>query len=67
MERVMKWLTGRGNNRHSGQPADTVVREVAFRPVQEGSTLLQTEERRRFVRMLADNSPLSQYVTGLGG
>ncbi len=64
MERVMKWLTGRGNNRHSGQPADTVVREVAFRPVQEGSTLLQTEERRRFVRMLADNSPLSQYVTG---
>ncbi|WP_438499981.1 conjugal transfer nickase/helicase domain-containing protein [Pantoea ananatis] len=64
MERVMKWLTGRGNNRHSGQPADTVVREVAFRPVLEGSTLLQTEERRRLVRMLADNSPLSQSVTG---
>ncbi|AER34274.1 conjugal transfer nickase/helicase domain-containing protein [Pantoea ananatis] len=64
MERVMKWLTGRGNNRHTGQPADTVVREVAFRPVLEGSTLLQTEERRRFVRMLADNSPLSQSVTG---
>jgi hypothetical protein len=63
MERVMKWLTGRGNNRHSGQPADTVVREVAFRPVLEGSTLLQTEERCRFVRMLADNSPLSQSVT----
>ena len=64
MERVMKWLTGRGNNRHSGQPADTVVREVAFRPVLEGSTLMQTEERRRLVRMLADNSPLSQSVTG---
>ncbi|WP_341802410.1 conjugal transfer nickase/helicase domain-containing protein [Pantoea ananatis] len=63
MERVMKWLTGRGNNRHSGQPADTVVREVAFRPVLEGSTLMQTEERRRLVRMLADNSPLSQSVT----
>ncbi|MDH0054537.1 helicase/relaxase domain-containing protein [Pantoea ananatis] len=59
----MKWLTGRGNNRHSGQPADTVVREVAFRPVLEGSTLMQTEERRRLVRMLADNSPLSQSVT----
>ncbi|QZE28922.1 conjugal transfer nickase/helicase domain-containing protein [Pantoea ananatis] len=64
MERVIKWLTGRGNNRHSGQPADTVVKEVAFRPVMEGSTLMQTEERRRLVRMLADNSPLSQSVTG---
>ncbi|MGX9361037.1 TraI domain-containing protein [Pantoea ananatis] len=63
MERVIKWLTGRGNNRHSGQPADTVVREVAFRPVLEGSTLMLTEERRRLVRMLADNSPLSQSVT----
>ena len=63
MERVMKWLTGRGNNRHSGQPAGTVVREVAFRPVLEGSMLMQTEERRRLVRMLADNSPLSQSVT----
>nr|WP_282601579.1 TraI domain-containing protein [Pantoea ananatis] len=29
----------------------------------EGSSLMQTEERRRFVRMLADNSPLSQSVT----
>ncbi|PWK09826.1 conjugal transfer nickase/helicase domain-containing protein [Pantoea ananatis] len=64
MERVMKWLTGRGNNRHSGLPAGKVVREVAFRPVLEGSTLMQTEERRRHVRMLADNSPLSQSVTG---
>nr|WP_258307691.1 helicase/relaxase domain-containing protein [Pantoea ananatis] len=36
---------------------------MAFRPVLEGSSLMQTEERRRFVRMLADNSPLSQSVT----
>lgn len=63
MERMMKWLTGRGNNRPAGLPAGTVVREVAFRPVLEGSTLMQTEERRRLVRMLADNSPLSQPVT----
>ena len=64
MERVMKWLTGRGNNRPAEQLASTFVREVAFRPVLEGSTLMQTEERRRLVRMLADNSPLSQSVTG---
>ncbi|MDI6539098.1 TraI domain-containing protein [Pantoea ananatis] len=64
MERVMKWLKGRGSNRPAGQPAGTVVREVAFRPVLEGSTLMQTEERRRLLRMLADNSPLSQSVTG---
>ncbi|WP_226375771.1 conjugal transfer nickase/helicase domain-containing protein [Pantoea stewartii] len=60
----MKWLTGRGNNRPEEQLASKVVREVAFRPVLEGSTLMQTEERRRLVRMLADNSPLSQSVTG---
>lgn len=60
----MKWLTGRGNNRPAEQMASVVVREVALRPVLEGSTLLQTEERRRFVRMLADNSPFSQSVTG---
>ena len=64
MERVMKWLTGSGNNRPAGQTESTVVKEVAFRPVLEGSTLMQTEERRRLVRMLADNSPLSQSVTG---
>lgn len=63
MERVMKWLRGRGNNRPAEQLASADVREVAFRPVLEGSTLMQTEERRRLVRMLADNSPLSQSVT----
>ncbi|AVG75482.1 helicase [Pantoea ananatis] len=63
MVRVMKWLAGRTAQKPAAQRLNTDVKAVAFRPVLTGSELMQTAERRKLVRMLAENSPLSQSVT----
>ncbi|MGP2520310.1 TraI domain-containing protein [Pantoea ananatis] len=59
----MKWLAGRTAQKPAAQRLNTDVKAVAFRPVLTGSELMQTAERRKLVRMLAENSPLSQSVT----
>lgn len=63
MVRVMKWLAGRTTQKPAAQRLNTDEKAVAFRPVLTGSELIQTAERRKLVRMLAENSPLSQSVT----
>ncbi|USS95784.1 hypothetical protein M5J15_00345 [Serratia symbiotica] len=37
--------------------------DEGFRPARAGESLLQTEERRRLIRVLLENSPLSPQVT----
>ncbi|WP_240678529.1 TraI domain-containing protein [Pantoea ananatis] len=59
----MKWLAGWTAQKPAAQRLNTDVNEVAFRQVLTGSELMQTAERRKLVRMLAVNSPLSQSVT----
>lgn len=63
MVRVMKWLAGRTVQKPAAQRLNTDVKEVAFRPVLTGSELMQTAERCKLAKMLAENSPLSQSVT----
>ena len=63
MVRAMKWLAGWTAQKPAAQRLNTDVKAVAFRPVLTGSELMQTAERRKLVRMLAENSPLSQSVT----
>ncbi|MGC0788750.1 conjugal transfer nickase/helicase domain-containing protein [Pantoea agglomerans] len=59
----MKWLASRTAQKPAAQRLNTDVKEVAFRPVLTGSELMQTAERRKLAKMLAENSPLSQSVT----
>lgn len=63
MVRVMKWLAGRTALKSTTQRLNMDVKEVAFRPVLTGSELMQTAERRKLLKMLTENSPLSQSVT----
>lgn len=63
MVRVMKWLAGRTAQKLAAQRLNSDVKEVAFRPVLTGSELMQTAERRKLLKILAENSPLSQSVT----
>lgn len=66
----LNWLTGRG--RQENQPGerlskgDTSSRPVAegsWHPAQTGRALLQTNENRRLIRVLTENSPFSKEVT----
>lgn len=66
--RGLNWLTGRGGlNRKTGAQAQPehahAVSDEGFRPARAGESLLQTEERRRLIRVLLENSPLSPQVT----
>ncbi|WP_168403957.1 TraI domain-containing protein [Erwinia amylovora] len=67
--RGLKWLTGRNvkadvgrlalPEQHGRNSADS----AGFRPLRNGAALLQTDERRRLIRVLTENSPLSTPVT----
>ncbi len=66
----LNWLTGRGRQENQlGErlsKCDTLSRPVAdgsWHPAHTGSALLQTNENRRLIRVLTDNSPLSKEVT----
>ena len=68
--RGLNWLTGRGRQekRPGERPSPDVTppRTVAndgWRPAQTGRSLLQADEHRRLIRVLTENSPLSQQVT----
>lgn len=68
--RGLNWLTGRGRQENPPgerlSPGVTPSRMGAndgWRPVQTGRSLLQTDEHRRLIRVLTENSPLSQQVT----
>lgn len=70
MVRGLNWLTGKGRQeKRSGErpsPDVTPPRTVAedgWRPAQTGRSLLQADEHRRLIRVLTENSPLSQQVT----
>lgn len=66
MVRGLKWLTYR-NTGASTIDAAKYVPDASpvggFCPVRTGQSLLQTDERRRLVRVLMENSPLSHEVT----
>lgn len=68
--RGLNWLTGRGRQESrveeslsQGVTPPRAVADDACRPVQTGRSLLQTDEHRRLIRGLTENSPLSQQVT----
>nr|WP_310615767.1 TraI domain-containing protein [Pantoea cypripedii] len=68
--RGLNWLTGK--NRQERRPEESLsqgllspgtVSDADWHPAQTGRALLQTEENRRLIRVLSENSPLSQQVT----
>ncbi|WP_209904516.1 TraI domain-containing protein [Pantoea cypripedii] len=70
MVRGLNWLTGRGRQekRPGERPSPDVtpprtVADDGWRPAQTGRSLLQANEHRRLIRVLTENSPLSQQVT----
>lgn len=68
--RGLNWLTGRGRQEsRSGErrlreaPPPRTVTDDGWHPARTGRALLQSDENRRLIRVLAENSPLSQQVT----
>ncbi|UWS28905.1 helicase/relaxase domain-containing protein [Erwinia pyrifoliae] len=67
--RGLKWLTGRSVKAGAGRVAVPEVHgrnaadSAGFHPLKTGAVLLQTDERRRLIRVLTENSPLSTPVT----
>ncbi|ATQ87111.1 MULTISPECIES: TraI domain-containing protein [Enterobacteriaceae] len=70
MVRGLNWLTGRsrqekrpGERLPAGATPSRTVADDGWRPAQTGRSLLQADEYRRLIRVLTENSPLSQQVT----
>jgi integrating conjugative element relaxase (TIGR03760 family) len=65
--RMLNWLTGiSGTDRESSKPEKPAHRNVideGFWPALTGAELLKTDKRRRIIRVLTENSPLSHQVT----
>ncbi|UDJ86304.1 TraI domain-containing protein [Erwinia amylovora] len=67
--RGLKWLTGRNVKAGAGRLAvpeqygRNAADSAGFHPLKTGAVLLQTDERRRLIRVLTENSPLSMPVT----
>ncbi|EBV2166188.1 hypothetical protein DN168_17595 [Salmonella enterica subsp. enterica serovar Eastbourne] len=68
--RGLNWLTGRGRQEsRSGErlqreaPPPRTVTDDGWLPARTGRALLQSNENRRLIRVLTENSPLSQQVT----
>lgn len=68
--RGLNWLTGRsrqekrpGERLPAGATPSRTVADDGWRPAQTGRSLLQADEYRRLIRVLTENSPLSQQVT----
>lgn len=68
--RGLNWLTGRG--RQESRSGEEGLREATpqrtatvdgWHPAQTGRALLQSDETRRLIRVLTENSPFSQQVT----
>ena len=68
--RGLNWLTGKSRQKRrpeeslsQGLLSPGTVTDADWHPAQTGRALLQTEENRRLIRVLSENSPLSQQVT----
>lgn len=68
--RAFNWFTGRGRPESRARerllaeatPSRSVT-DDGWRPAQTCKALLQTDEHRRLIRVLTENSPLSQQIT----